>query len=1140
MSNLTGLCPSAQTCVDGNCLANTALCSMSNPTGACASPNVCLEGSCVDGATVCSMSNVTGLCVSGQTCVDGNCLQNTALCAASNPTGACAGGDVCLDGSCVDPTALCSAMNVTGLCGRGETCDNGMCVPAGGCFNCTAMQSCLDGICRDTSLLCSMSNPTGLCESGFNCVAGTCIDAGAGCSNNNPTGICPTGELCNNGMCEPIDQTALCDDENACTRDWFDFARNRCAHDPQSAVCSDGNACTTDVCVGGTCAGTPIAGCIAPPVIDAYVTPTNESVLLLSGTKPAGSSIEIDGMEAVPQNPDTTWQVTLNLALGENVYVVRSNDQGTASATIEVRVVYDTQAPTTSLTPAGGVFLNGITVRVASDEAATVYYTTDGGVPSEDAASFQSVKEFRIFDDTTLRFRALDLAGNWEAATVSASYEITGHGNGWSTGTSLFEPRIHAGAAVGPTHVWIIGGSDGLAPQAGVFRLDHTTSSTTWETRASLPTGRAQLTAATLGGYIYAVGGENNGVPQGTITRMALNGSSWETRAPMPTTRFGPVTVPYNSALYVFGGKTNGGVVLDNLERYTPGNDSWSNQLAPMPRARYGFAAILYEAKIYVIGGEDAAGTPIAEVDIYDLAQDSWSSGAQMPTARSFASTTLMTNAGSVDGGYVGIVVAGGRGVGGAASVQVEEYIIDDDTWRERSPLPQPRHGGSAVMIHQPGEVDTVVSEHWLMGGQTGTDIVAQTMVYTENQDFVRKLAPQPAPRFMHAAAALNGKIYFVGGRSFQEALEAWSFDPETETYTPIAPLDTHQNGLSAVTVGDFVYAIGGANTFGNAVPTVRAFDPVEGLWVDKQPMTTARRDAAVAAVGHEIYVIGGYNNGALQTFEIYDTRTDSWSTGPLLPTGRAGAMAVAHTGDVYLFGGRDNAGAPVSSIIRYSQGGWSTRPGTAPVAHGVAIRLDDQINIFAGRNGTALSQRIWSYDVSNARFFIPAIQQLLEPLDFSAGAYLNGNVYLLGGNDQDAVGPEGVSIVQKIEGRCYNGVLDGRESGGANPADSDGGCAVSGYEHHDGLGGVFYNGTPSNTSSLQGALDACNHYYNTTSCRRACSGSCNTVTLNDSCNCSDSNYRWNFGSGCYSTSRGPGDVESGGGCDRPRAGRWD
>ena len=1142
MANVTGLCVTGQTCVDGNCLMNSALCSASNQTGACAGGEMCLEGSCVDPSTLCSMSNVTGRCVTGQTCLDGNCLMNGQLCSASNQTGACAGGDACLEGSCVDPASLCSMQNQMGLCPRGEVCQQGTCTPAAGCTNCTASESCLDGICRDNTLLCSTQNPTGLCVSGFNCVAGNCIDAGAGCSANNPTGICPAGELCNNGMCEPINQTVLCDDENPCTRDWFDFARNRCAHDAQSASCTDGNACTTDACVMGTCMGTVVGGCVAPPVIDPYVTPTNDSVLLLSGTKPAGSSIEINMMEAVPQNPDTTWQVTLNLALGENVYVIRSHDQGTMSATIEVRVVYDTQAPTTSLTPAGGVFLNGITVRAASDEAATVYYTTDGAEPTEHAKSFQSVKEFRVFDDTTLKFRALDLAGNWEAATVTASYEITGHGNGWAGGPPLYEPRINAGATVANGSIYMAGGSDGLAPQAGAFRFDPTSTSTTWDVLTSLPNGRAQLSLAALGDYIYAVGGENNGSPVGTISRLHTSASmGWENRAPMPSTRFGLVAVPYSGALYVFGGKTNGGAVLDNLEVYSPGPDSWSNQRAQMPRARYGFAAIEYGGKIYLVGGEDAQGTPISEVDIYDVAGDMWSAGAALPTPRSFASATLLRNVGSLDTGYVGIVVAGGRVVGGSASAKVEEYIIDDDAWRERSPLPAARHSGSSVMIIKGSAVDTLEAQHWFMGGQSMGDIKADTMVYTSSQDYVRQLAPMPAPRFMHAAAPLNGKIYFFGGRSFQEALQAWEFDPETETYAVVAPLGSFQNGLGAVAVDDFVYAVGGANSFGNAVATLRAFDPVQGMWLELQPMPTARSAPAVAAIGKTIYVMGGYNAGALQTFEMYDTATDTWTTGPVLPAGRSGAMAVGHNGDIYLIGGRDNAGSPVSSILRYRGGSWSTVGGTAPVAHGTALQIhDDQIDIFAGRDGTTLSGRVWSYKISAGRFFTPAQPNLLQALDFSAVSYINGAVYLLGGNGEDTPGPEGESVVQKLNGRCFNGVLDGREESGVEGADSRGGCPSLGYEHHDGLGGVFYNQTPPSTTSLQGALNACNHYYNTSSCRVACGGGCGTVTYQDACNCSDPRYRWNYTTSCYNSSLRAGDVESGGSCSSTRVGRWD
>lgn len=1138
-TNQSGLCASGRTCIDGTCTSDTLLCDPARPSGLCPSAETCFEGECVEDTELCSATNQTGRCVAGRTCLDAQCVDDTLLCSAAAPTGLCTSGESCLEGQCVATNALCSVSVPNGLCPLGETCNAGVCEAPTGCPVCGTQETCLEGRCRPDATLCSSTNPNGLCETGFDCIAGTCVDAGIGCSQNNQTGACPIGQICNTGVCEVIDDETLCDDENPCTRDFFDFARNRCSQAPQTASCSDGNACTTDTCVSGACVPAPIGGCIEPPTLEPYVTPTNVGVLNLRGSKPAGSSIEINGLEAVPQSPDTTWTVALNLVPGENVYVVRSLDQGQGSATIEARIVYDITPPETSLSPSGGIFLNGVTVRLASDEPATVYFTTDGSTPSENSESFESVKDIRVFDDTTLRLRARDRAGNWQATVVEASYEITGHGNGWRSATALTESLIHTAATQVGTRVILAGGSDGLAPQAGV--LAHELGTNTWTALASMVGGRAQLALVASGNLLYAIGGENNGTPLGRVERLNLAdaNATWETLTPMPSTRFGISAVLVGNAIHVLGGKTNGGVVLNNHEVLALGAGTWSNAVAQMPRARYAFNAVVENGRIIVAGGEDAQGNPISEVDIYDVAGNSWTLGTPIPTPRSFAGGGKLTNVGVVDTGYRGLVVAGGRTAGGAATAKVEEYIIDDDTWRERTPMPAARHSGAGLIVTATGDVDTQSSELWVLGGQTSVGPVASSVRFSASQDYVRRLAELPEARFMQAAAALNGRIYLIGGRNFTEELDAWEFDPETEAYRSLPPIGTHQNGLVAAAVGDVVYAIGGADNFGNSVATVRAYDPILNQWISRTPMQVARRDAAVTVKGTDIWVIGGYNAGPLQTVEVYDTITNTWSSAPVLPSGRTGASAFTHNGEVYVVGGLNDQGNAHNTMLRFLNNAWSIRTQAKfAFSHGAAFLVRDQLSLVAGRRSDLPTKVIESEAVAGGQLTpIGSEHQLLSPLDRFAFTPLHGKLYLFGGNATQAIGPSGVPLVQKVLGKCFNGVQDGREQ----RPDSNGGCGRRGFEHSTGLGTLFYNDFPVDITSLQRAIDACNTHYRVTNCGVSnCSGTWTSVTVGSTCTCSSTHFRWHFGTRDPYTQGGvAGRVTAGGNCSTSNAGTW-
>jgi N-acetylneuraminic acid mutarotase len=1114
-----GRCPEGETCRDGACLDDAAFCSPDNPAGVCADPTAtCTGGTCIAADDACSVDNPDGACPTGLSCTEGVCVSD-APCAPDERFGFCdVAGQVCLDGACVDRTTLCDDDTPGGLCPVGLVCQSGTCVPRDDVCGCVEGQTCVDGVCRDPAQLCSSDVPDGLCAGGAVCTAGTCVDVGASCSAQNPTGVCPPGSLCRSGACTALDGAALCDDDNPCTVDTFDPARNRCDNAPlDGEACDDGNSCTNDVCTEGRCVGAAIAACVEPPVLDPVVTPTNVGTLVIAGTKPAGAAVDINDLVAVPESPDTRFSVTVNLVPGENVYRVKSVDQGTASGVRELRVVYDLTPPTTRVSPEGGSFVSGITATIASDEPATIFFTTDGSEPDEHAASFTSLRQLRIFASTTLKVRARDLAGNLETETRTLRFEVTARGSSWREPAELVEGLSRPGSAFVAPDLFVVGGTDGLAAQAGAFAFDVDTNA--WRTLPSLSGARAGLTLVIVDDDVYAIGGENAGTPLNRVEVLRSDAAAWETLAPMPSTRHAVGAVHRAGEVFVFGGVANGGAVVTNVEVYSVANNTWRNDVAPMPRARAGFGVVVIDDKAYLVGGEDAAGVPVAAVDVYDFSANAWSEAAPLPTPRSFLAVGGLQNVGRVVSGDRLIVAAGGRAAGGVASAIVEEYVVEDNAWRTRALLPSPRHSAGSAVTVVADDVDDVTSELWMVGGQVGADVAASVVAYRSSVDHVRRLPDLPEARFLHGAALLGDRVYLFGGRDFAEVTTAWSYDPETGAADELPPLPGVQNAPAAVAVGDRVYAIGGFDQFGNAIATVRAFDPIARRWIDRQPMTSGRGNATATVVGHEIHVIGGENGAPLPTVEIYDTLQNTWRAGPLLPAPRTGAMAVTHRGRVIVVGGVDANGF-VTSIVGRTDSGWEALGGTMPgVSFGYATVLHDQtITTFTGRTSEGLGGAPITYlvDEGRVRARPQASSWLGSALDRRPGVTVLGRVLLFGGNASEAVGPGGVAIVEEVEGRCFNGVLDRREVTTIDEGDSGDGCPLAGFAHRSGTGVNFVNERPVNTSSLQGAIDACNAHYGGNVCANACGGSCTSVTRGGNCSCSEP-FVWHYGNGgCF------------------------
>lgn len=84
---------------------------------------------------------------------------------------------------------------------------------------------------------------------------------------------------------------------------------------------------------------------------------------------------------------------------------------GTANAPVEITMT----APVTTATPAGGSSIYPLSVTLATNEPATIYYTTNGNAPTNSSPHATSPFDIQILAPTTLKFFAIDTGFAWEA-----------------------------------------------------------------------------------------------------------------------------------------------------------------------------------------------------------------------------------------------------------------------------------------------------------------------------------------------------------------------------------------------------------------------------------------------------------------------------------------------------------------------------------------------------------------------------------------------------------------------------------------------------------------------------------------------------------------------------------------------------
>jgi len=291
--------------------------------------------------------------------------------------------------------------------------------------------------------------------------------------------------------------------------------------------------------------------------------------------------------------------------------------------------------------------------------------------------------------------------------------------------------------------------------------------------------------------------------------------NEWTTQAPMPSARGGLGVAVVNGKIYAIGGLSNN-IQLAVNEEYNPVTNTWITK-APMPTARSGFAIAVYQNKIYCIGGTVGDGeTPVSGFtgvnEVYDPATNTWQTKASMPTPRADLCASVVDNK---------IYLIGGK-----------EYWGDNPFYHEL-----------AV-----NEVYDPATNSW-----------------TTN-------ASMPVPAFGYASAAVDGKIYVLGGaRQFQVGYVSLTPNSDNQIYDSTNDTWSSQTNLpftvshatacvtSGVMAPERIYVIGGLDQT-NSSDSTRAYDFERNTWSSGASMPTTRAYLGLAVVDDVVYAIGGFD----------------------------------------------------------------------------------------------------------------------------------------------------------------------------------------------------------------------------------------------------------------------------------------
>ncbi|KAM8883252.1 kelch-like protein 10 [Synchiropus picturatus] len=237
----------------------------------------------------------------------------------------------------------------------------------------------------------------------------------------------------------------------------------------------------------------------------------------------------------------------------------------------------------------------------------------------------------------------------------------------WVTLTSTLEhPSVHHGVVFLNGFIYCIGGCNQGEYFNCVYRFDLKTS--TWHEVACMHCSRYDTSVTTLSGYIYALGGSNERIQLRSAERYKPDTNQWSYIAPMYECRSKASCATLHGKIYICGG-FNGENSLRTAECYNPECDQWT-RISSMISRRCGVGMMVYANQVYAVGGTNGFRC-LRSAEVYNPETNSWKAVPSMLMPRSHFAIEMVEER---------LFSVGGMNNSKAVS-QVEYYDVKANKW---------------------------------------------------------------------------------------------------------------------------------------------------------------------------------------------------------------------------------------------------------------------------------------------------------------------------------------------------------------------------------------------------------------------------------------------------------------------------
>ena len=186
-----------------------------------------------------------------------------------------------------------------------------------------------------------------------------------------------------------------------------------------------------------------------------------------------------------------------------------------------------------------------------------------------------------------------------------------------------------------------------------------------------------------------------------------------------------------------------------------------------------------------------------------------------------------------------------------------------------------------------------------------------------------------PIPRAQAIAVTdpTSGNIYVAGGYNGGAIYQTMDvYHPSSNSWSIAAPLPMYTRGASAAYANGRIFVFGGYTS--DNLQSVQVYDIESDTWT-LHPFPPGNWGSAAAYTGGKIWVTGGESDSASQTL-AFDPDDLTWVVRANMPNQRLGHGVAAHGGYLYAFGGyQKDFRVPTATVDSYATqfDSWSTDP---------------------------------------------------------------------------------------------------------------------------------------------------------------------------------------------------------------------